>query len=287
MSEKIVVLAGDKQYFIPLLVSLQSIAEQTLTDPVVVLDCGLSNMQREILSHTASERIDVRFIPLTGCLLESLPAPICGSWAAYARLLLGDLFPRSSTILYLDADTLAVRSITPLLYSETGDAPVAAVREMYTPTFGSQNGVSDCTQRGIDPSTPYFNAGVLLINGLVWNQLSIKDRAIAYLREPGRVTNLFDQEALNVAINGSWHELPAIWNVTRYWYRPERRTGVFRTILEDARIFHFLSEDKPWIDPERLPAPQVRMFFDMLDRTKLAGWRPDGWNESVSLGTTL
>lgn len=275
MVSPLIAVAGNSAYFVPLIVCVRSIAEQAPGMSIRVLDCGLTFGERELLQRTVKDSGDLQFVTIVERRLSSLPAPACGSWATYARLYVGDVLSDATDVLYLDADTLVRGNISALLNEDLRGLPIAAAREMYTPTFGSENGIAEWNRLGLDPATLYFNAGVLLINVPVWNSLNIRAQAFAYLETPGRSTRLFDQEALNYAINGRWLELDPVWNVTRFWYRSERRKGGFERILEEARILHFLAESKPWIPGAPLPSDLAQSFFECLDRTELSGWRPE------------
>ncbi|HEU5380455.1 MAG TPA: glycosyltransferase family 8 protein, partial [Ktedonobacteraceae bacterium] len=244
MAISTIVVAGNSNYIVPLTVCVRSIVEQMSSVHLIVLDCGLTLDDRNLLRRTAGTAVPIHFESVAEHKLGLLPSPICGSWATYARLLVGDLLVDTPTVLYLDADTMVLQDVSSLFSEELGELPIAAVREMYTPTFASDNGIANWRKLNLDPGTPYFNAGVMLINIPIWNSLHVKEWALEYLRVPDQSVCLYDQEALNFAINGKWRELAPIWNVTRYWFRPERRTGQYERIIEEAYILHFLAESK-------------------------------------------
>jgi len=269
----VVVTAGDDRYFLPLAACLRSIHEASSDAEIVVLDCGLTRGQRCLLEQAVPES-SVRFERVWEADLGELPAPACGSWATYARLLIGDFTFSGRRVLYVDADAVVLQPLDSLLQIDLGGCSLAAVREMYIPYVSSELGIADWSALGLDADMGYFNVGVMLIDIERWNQLRIKDLAIEYLRAGGRAVQLYDQEALNFAVAGNWAELPVVWNVTRYWYRAERRVGQYRHVLEEARILHFLSEDKPWLPGATVPSNQRTLFFDFLDRAGLSGCRP-------------
>jgi lipopolysaccharide biosynthesis glycosyltransferase len=269
-----VVVAGDAAYEPPLHACLASVMEHAPDASIQVLDCGLGESSRAALVTTAggSERLSFTLAPMT--LFARLPAPACGSMATYARLLLDELVA-ADRFLYLDADTLVVAPLEPLFEVELRSHPLAAVREMYTPTVSAANGVLDWRALGLHADTPYFNAGVMLIDRDRWRALDVGANAIGYLGDPARRVTLYDQEALNVALAGSWLELPPYWNVSRYWYKPERRGAPHADVLAQARIHHFLSEDKPWRARSAVPPTQTAAFYRAIDRSAISGWRPD------------
>jgi lipopolysaccharide biosynthesis glycosyltransferase len=268
-----VVIAGDAAYEPPLHACLASVVEHSPDASIHVLDCGLGESTRAALVATAGATARIRFTLAPMTRLAGLPAPTCGSMATYARLLLDEIVT-ADRFLYLDADTLVGAPLEPLFEVELRSQPLAAVREMYTPTVSADSGVLDWRELGLRADTPYFNAGVMLIDRNRWQELDVGATAIGYLRDPARRVTLYDQEALNVALAGSWLELPPCWNVSRYWYKPERRVAPHADILARARIHHFLSEDKPWRADSAVPPAQTAAFYRAIDRSAISGWRP-------------
>jgi lipopolysaccharide biosynthesis glycosyltransferase len=269
-----VVVASDTDYVVPLHACLSSVTSHTRGLDIRVLDCGLTARQRDALRATVDDAGSLVFVKVPAGGLDGLPRPACNSMATYARLRIED-FTEEGRVIYLDADTLTRASIGELFEVQLEGRALAAVREMYTPTVSSDHGVTGWRTLGLAPDTSYFNAGVMVIDLARWSELGVGVRALEYLRRDDVVINLFDQEALNVVLAGEWLELPTIWNVSRYWYKEERRPGSDQTILEDARIFHYLSEDKPWIVGNSVPEPQTNEFFAAIDQSAVAGWRPD------------
>jgi len=269
-----IALAADSAYSIPLNACVSSILEHNCSGVELhVLDCGVSVDDRRALRRTVGTAGTVSFVEVPVAELADLPKPTCGSVASYARLFI-DAIACSGRILYLDADTIVLSSLSPLFQLELNGAVAAAVREMYTPVVSADNGIAAWRDYSFSADDPYFNAGVMLIDVDEWRTRSIRARCLDYLRTTGPLVRLFDQEALNVALHGAWIELPAIWNVTKYWYKGSRRRGDHETILEEARIIHFISEEKPWLGSDVVPAVLSQEFFRALDGSSLAGWRP-------------
>lgn len=273
-----VAIAADAAYSVPLNACLATLAEHAPGCRLHLLDCGLGREDRRALRRTVGDRVAVDFVEVPMDALLRFPLPACGSHTTYARLLLEDLVP-AQRVLYLDGDTLLRASVDELAGVELGEFPLAAVREMYTPTVSAHNGVKQWRELGLAPETPYFNAGVMVVDLPRWSSLNIGGEALAYLRRGDLSITLFDQEALNVAVAGRWMPLAPIWNTSRYWYKPQRRQGPNRFILEEAKILHFLSEDKPWLGSPGIPAAHRRAFFRAIDRSALAGWRPGAVEE--------
>lgn len=192
--------------------------------------------------------------------IANLPDPSVGSRATYARLFIGDIFSDHERVLYLDADTLLLSDTSFLEAISLPDScHIAACREPYTPTFDSHNGVLDYRQLGLPGASPYFNAGVLLIDVARWNEANVKGRALEYLRRKDVRITLFDQEALNVVLASRWHCLPREWNVSKYWV--SAGPDAWRDLVRRAKIVHFLSAEKPWVDPTKIEPLLLEKFL--------------------------
>lgn len=249
-----IVTACDERFAPGLEALLTSVAINAPLSRVHVMDCGLTTTTRRSIarSHPRTDFISVQPI-------EDLPSPSVGSRATYARLCVGDLFPDAKRILYLDADTLLLSDTE---YLEGVDLPhsdvLAACLEPYTPTFDAHNGVLDYQKLGLLGGSPYFNAGVLLVDVARWNRANVKERAVEYLRRQDVRITLYDQEALNVVLVSRWHSLPPEWNVSKYWVvgGPDG----WRHAIDRARIVHFLSAEKPWLDPTKVEPLLLEKF---------------------------
>jgi lipopolysaccharide biosynthesis glycosyltransferase len=87
-----------------------------------------------------------------------------------------------------------------------------------------------------------------------------------------------DQYAHNVVLSGAWRPLDLRWNqAARIFSYPswslspfDRET--FERVRDDPYIIHFTTSDKPWL--ATCIHPLRRMFFEYVDQTAWAGWRP-------------
>jgi lipopolysaccharide biosynthesis glycosyltransferase len=270
----VVAVAADSAYSVPLNACVSSIIDNCPNVELYVLDCGLTAGDRKTLLTTVGTAGTLSFITVPIAELEDLPKPISGSVASYARLFVDEIVC-SGKILYLDADTIVLSSLSPLFQWELNGAVAAAVREMYTPVVSADNGIEAWRDYAFGANDPYFNAGVMLIDVEKWRKRSVRAHCLDYLRLTGSRVRLFDQEALNVILHNTWVELPAIWNVTKYWYKISRRVGENETIFEEARILHFISQEKPWLGSTMVPEALSQKFFSALDASSLSGWRPN------------
>jgi len=160
----------------------------------------------------------------------------------YTRLWVSEFFPANTDrVLYLDADTVVVGSITPLWTTDLEGALMGAVD-----IPGSNTGV---TRLAIRAEDGYFNAGVLIIDLAQWRATRAEQIVIDYIRKnPDRV--FFDQDALNACFHACTKRLDYRWNVIGPFYReplvlPLPRAEI-EAIRREARIIHFNSDSKPW-----------------------------------------
>lgn len=162
-----------------------------------------------------------------------------GKWTSsvYYRLFFPELVDESvERVLYLDTDTVVVKSLRSLYEQDLEHFPVAAVYDNYVKTQ---------PLIGITEEHNYFNSGVLLIDVIKWRSQQITARTFQYLRDfPERIL-FVDQCALNAVLKGNWKMLPPCYNMM-YSILPE---GISKKSMskyvQEAVIVHFTLQ-RPW-----------------------------------------
>jgi lipopolysaccharide biosynthesis glycosyltransferase len=272
----VVASAADEGYVVPLAAAFRSLLDHMTGEKprLVVLDGGIAPASRDRLLASWAGAAGVEFIAPTGGPVESLPLRYSYTTrTTFLRLLLPDVLPAScERVVYLDPDVLVSRDPSELWTLDLGGLVLAAAREMYAPVVSSDNGLGTYRELGLDPRTPYFNAGVLVVDTRRWREQGTGTAAIEHVRRYRPYHQ--DQDGLNAAVAGRFRELHPSWNVSRYWDREERRRGVFADLAAEARILHFLGPDKPWHADSEVPAWRRERFLACLDRTAWRGWRP-------------
>lgn len=199
-------------------------------------------VQRQVAGRGASAHfltVDERFRVLGRSTLPGLSYISSG---AHLRLFLPSLLPSSvERFVYLDSDVLIEGDLQPLATLDLRGHPVAAVRDLFTPTLGAQGGLPGCPASN-DTSAAYFNAGVLLVDRVAWSQREITERCIGYLERNRGILRFPDQDALNLACYDSWRRLDDRWNYQGWWPDP----GQVEMRPPDLRITHYLGRRKPW-----------------------------------------
>lgn len=246
----LVALCVDRDYAVAAAVTIASLAANLPKHTrlkIWVLHSGLETEQLNLIS-TAADRYKASLheykIPA-----DQLDLPVMSDYisaATFGRLYLGHILPSEyQRVLYLDSDVLVTGDVSELWNVNLNNQIVGAVLE---PNMGALKNPKTyerlCDPR-IDPSMPYFNAGVLLIDLVQWRLANVGDRAVRYIRRYRPV--LMDQDALNAVIAGRWLQLDPMWNLTTFWFRSRTRQRRFQALLSRARIIHNVGHRKPWL----------------------------------------
>jgi lipopolysaccharide biosynthesis glycosyltransferase len=256
-----IVFAVDNGYVQPLCVALLSLSEahpaESSSLRVLVLheDLGARSVSAvEQLARALGLRVDLLEGPSATAL-----KPVSGWWsrAVYLRLAIPEMLPADRVALYLDADTLILDSLLPLLATDVTDVCLAAVRDPLTPVLAHGNKLPGWRQLGLDGQTEYFNSGVMLMNLANWRKESLSDQCWTFLDHNRDHVRFWDQDSLNFVVANRWRRLDRRWNTfplssmlaipgERY---PAEAILPLSSLLSDeatAAILHFAGPVKPW-----------------------------------------
>jgi len=131
---------------------------------------------------------------------------------------------------------------------------------------------------GIPCGHPYFNAGVMVINVERWRRSNVSERVMEFIRQNASELMYCDQDGLNAILWKDWEAVDFRWQVQpRLMARhrlplPHLDQRERAKLTTDPWILHFSGRLKPWI--YRGSTLPDRIFYDYLDRTWWAGWRP-------------
>lgn len=192
-----------------------------------------------LLSHTLSEQTLLAYNELAkehACTIEYInfdrsqltKTNVSNRFTEYTlyRLFIPHLLPEER-VLYLDADTICDGSLGEMYYSEFGKSLYAGVVDT-----GINNKKKDKIRFPI--SSPYFNAGVLLLNLKAIKQLGIHDKWVALVNSR-RYTH-HDQDIINLTCQPGI-VLPTIYN-----------SSLCTSFVDNAVIHHYAGVKDPWID---------------------------------------
>jgi lipopolysaccharide biosynthesis glycosyltransferase len=267
---------ADDAYALPLAVMVRSLIEHHRPCrklQITIVDGGISAENRQRLETSwrnagPSDLVAWRFVsPQYG---DVTVLPVWGRipLVTYSRLLAPAYADdKTGRIAFLCPDTLILTDLAAFYESDLKGAVVAAARDPYIPVVSAIDGLSNWRGIGMTAETPYFNAGVLLIDLKLWQSERISDRALEYISRERRHLRQYDQDALNAVLAGRWMELDPRWQAhPRTWHALGIRPPA------DPYIVHFSGRLKPWLYPGADPSDRV--FFKFLDRTAWKGFRP-------------
>jgi lipopolysaccharide biosynthesis glycosyltransferase len=259
-----IVCCVDDGYVRPLSVLLESLAAvpENAGLRLLVLHANLSG-QSEMLLRWHGERLG---LDIGLCRVEATTTaatgPVSGwvSNAVYLRLAIGDTVGHHERVLYLDADTLVMGDLRPLLLTPLNGALLGAVRDPQNPVIGEGMALRARAELGLPYGRDYFNSGVMLLDLPECGRRSLFTEARRFLSEHPDKVVLWDQDALNVAAADRWMRLDRTWNtfgISALAAQPDYRHddaepySPLTMLLADepnAAILHFAGPLKPWRD---------------------------------------
>ncbi|WP_225363506.1 glycosyltransferase family 8 protein [Ligilactobacillus agilis] len=117
-----------------------------------------------------------------------------GSIAQYARIFLTDIFsPNVKRVLYLDCDTLIVKSINELWNLDLEGNTIAALKDAFSKYY----------RKNVDlaPDDIMFNSGVMLIDLEKWRSDKVEDKLADFIRQKKGKVQQGDQGVLNAVLS--------------------------------------------------------------------------------------
>jgi lipopolysaccharide biosynthesis glycosyltransferase len=251
MESVVVVLASNERYFPGLYCAVASALchlDPARKADVRVLDGGLSERSREILSHLVERygrRVRLEFVRIDELLFRGAPLGPARSHMAYCRILLPCLVdvPR---VIYLDADTLVFRDISELfdLRLPTGQ-PLAAVRDAETFVLGEDSKTLAAAMK-LPPDGAYFNSGVILLDLSQLRSENFTQRCLDFLVSKNEHYRFHDQSAINFLFHRRIAELPEHWNRPSWRFDKQEKNSL------DC-VLHYTGS-APWHGGMRGPA---------------------------------
>lgn len=141
--------------------------------------------------------------------------PDASRWSdsTYSRLFLDEIFqpyPEIDKLLYLDCDILIVSSLQELWKSDTHGYLGAACLECM--------GNLHKKAIGLEKASPYFNAGMLLLNVKKWKEEKIEDALALFIRKYRGKTEYVDQGVINGVLGKQLKVLSPRYNLTTLAY---------------------------------------------------------------------
>jgi len=284
-----IVFAVDDNYVPQLCVVVRSLAATNSArlgelHAIVIHDDSLGRAQIQRLSWHADDvglHLELRHTEYRG---EGYPLWGWISPAAYLRLTIDQMLPEYDRAVYVDCDTLVLGDLSPLLHTELGSSPLAAVQDPLIPVLRCGLGLPRYKDLGLDGARQYFNSGVLVFNLRWCRENETLARALHFLRTKPEYVLFPDQDALNWVADDDWVRLDARWNafpisVISQLFDPlpcaheMQSLDVLLDIEKNARILHYAGPHKPWSD--QFPAGAARDRYAAVMREVEARGPPD------------
>lgn len=167
------------------------------------------------------------------------------------RLVLPEVLTHVNRFIYLDSDVIVAQDLSELYELELGDNWVAAARGVGFPAWVRQNPsrMAWYQNHGVNTPEDYFNNGIMLVDAKAFREQRLLPKLSSYAAESPYFP---DQDALNFACKGHVHWLDLEWNAGLSYCRQRQHAQDgerFKLALEQAKILHFNSSEKPWNHP--------------------------------------
>jgi lipopolysaccharide biosynthesis glycosyltransferase len=276
-SSPIIVTAANNKYCLPLAVMLKSV-EGNLPEDVqatvyILIKQFDKHSKQEVETSLDTNKLKIHWIAVNEARLRGLKVDGHISIDTYYRLLIEDLFPQHSKVIYLDADIIVNSSICELWDNEFEGkhllaTPIAARESGFV---SGTRGVPSYKILGIPGTTRTFNAGVMVLNLELWRRDSVSDMVFEYLRKHSEYVLWWDQDGLNAMLHEKWLPLPAIWNVMTghlnlfsTWEDSLLTPKEFHDVWNRPGIIHYAGPSKPWLP--NYEGPFYDTFLNYLNK---------------------
>jgi len=297
--DPVVVLAADENFAIPLAATLRSVIDNLSPERMLriyILDAGIGAATKERLVRSwPDERFQIHWVDVDSSALGLVPVSGHVNLVSYYRILMPRLLPNDvQRVIYLDADLIIRADLARLWDCELDGHLCLAAQDCAAPFvdssvalknfercrshLGSLRPIENYRELGLNPCAAYFNAGVLLVDLAAWRAADLSGQMLACLERNREHVRWWDQYALNVMLAGRWGALDPRWNqgsnvfAFPSWKQSPFDRAVFEQLRDDPYVIHFTTRYKPWL--LSCLHPLRSQFYEYLDRTVWAGWRP-------------
>lgn len=278
----VITCATDSNYVTPLAVMLRSVLTNlsaNRTAAIYIMDGGVGAESRErLVQGLPSGRATVKWMRVDPAVYSGVPLWGRMPVSTYYKLAVADTLPAEvHKAIWLDCDLLVTSDVASLWDVDLDGSHLRAAQDSIVPLVSSAFGVAAYQVLGIPPDAKYFNAGVMLLDLDRWRADGIPEQVLDYLRQFRDSVYFWDQEGLNAVLAGKWSELDPRWNCNASIPRARRARRAMAgkgsvQANQEPWIIHWAGYLKPWRYPGR--DPERLLYFQYLDMTPWAGWRP-------------
>lgn len=259
-----IVFAANDSYSIYCYIAIYTVIQHAKGDylyHIYIFETNISNENCNMLESLSSEKVKVECIDISKYTLNvNLKESLHLSIETYYRLFIPCILPQYEKILYLDSDMCILSDVAELYECDLNGYAMGAAPDLpcYSLIKHSKEiGGLDCRKT--------FNAGVLVIDTLKFEENKVREKCLALLEQDyqreERKFIFADQDALNAVLYENYFVLDKKWNYQpQYLWRTEEIFEEFRqeyvTDKDQAFIMHFAGDRKPWKWPD-LPKSDV------------------------------
>lgn len=262
------VAATDNHYCVLLAALIKSIEvnynSERPIDLYIVGDGLTESNKDKLVQSFNSEILTFHWLKMEDVIPKDLTIPFDYSSypkTIYVRLFIPYFLPETvSKAIYLDVDMIVQCNISELWSIELHESIVGAVPDPLDTIGNPYSGIPNYKELGLNPSSKYFNTGLLVMNLTEWRNEQITVKVLNCVAENKEYAKLPDQYALNVVLYNRWLELDKTWNT-------------FSNSEDDkANIIHF-AHRKPIYKSYQYGSSHKNIFFHYLNMTKWKGFR--------------
>jgi lipopolysaccharide biosynthesis glycosyltransferase len=239
----------DLSFFRPAVFTAASLIAQGDADAFdIFIVCEPSDVAPgfERLNPSLRSKINLLTLDFSRCS-EGLAGKGRFSRAVFRRLFLDAVLPESyPRLISIDADMIVARpGLAKLSEIDLEGFPLAAALDMIFLMDSKGDALARQFQAsrrslGLDLATPYFNAGLMVIDRARWRAEDLTARVTRALREDPRRYPFMEQDALNSLIQGRFAKLSPRYNFMGDFFL----TGLEPKI--QPIVLHFVNSPKPW-----------------------------------------
>lgn len=180
------------------------------------------------------------------------------TYHTYYRLLIADLLPELTRILYLDADLIVDGSIAELWETPLEGYLCAGAVDFYAERAKYKYSI------GLQESDIYINAGMILMNLEGMRKENITALLMDVAKNHCDEFEYQDQDVINWALRGRIKGVSVVYNYTT--------DDVYYNQTENPVIIHYTGRIKPWNINEKYRSPLGKVYFKYLRKTPYKGF---------------
>lgn len=244
-----IVFSCNNNYTLPLCGAISTLKKNADKDDyffiyIINSKKNLNYINKRLLLRLKNKNCFIQFKTIDDKRFENLPIPECCahiSEEAYYRIIIPDLFPLYSKLIYLDCDITINNSLFDLFNMSINNYYFAGVKDISAEIAMNRLHLNQ-----------YCNSGVLLLNLQKCRLANVQVKLFEFIKENKNMLLWPDQDALNAVLQNGIKYIDEKWNAQVGEYECSFSTG-FNNIGQTAAIIHHIGVMKPWIYGNKSP----------------------------------